>query len=48
MRELTKFLSLFNDQSASARLLIKDYQPNHIAQIVRTAEAENALMRKIH
>jgi len=48
MRDLTKFLSLFTDQSASARLLLKDQQMSHLDRVCRRAKAEAAIMRKLH
>ena len=48
VRDLTKFLSLFAEGSASARLLYKEQQPLHIEHIARTVRAEAAIMRRIH
>ena len=45
---MTKFLSLFTDQSASARLLLKDQQMTHLDRVCRRAKAEAAIMRKLH
>jgi DNA-dependent RNA polymerase auxiliary subunit epsilon len=45
VRELTKFLGLFTEQSASARLLLKDHQVSHLERIAKSAKAEAAIMK---
>ena len=48
VRDLTKFLTLFSEQSASARLLVKELQPTHLEHIARTVKAETSILDKIH
>ncbi len=48
LREKSKFLSLFSEQSASARLCLKENQVLHMTNIADRVKEEAKLMSRIH
>ena len=48
MRDITKFLSLFTEQSAGARLLLKEQINLQLEKTAKKALTQQDIMRKIH
>lgn len=49
VREVTRFLSIFNEVSAASRLVMKECQQNALLGLVaKTAKSQSEILRQIH